>query len=148
HYGGEQVWNEPNLFPFTVATGGAPSMVFETPDYQAPFHNSTMRTVADVSYLASINGGELVVFSGQLGNFGGTSVGPPHWAAIFALADQARSAAGQDSLGQANPALYAIAGDRRQYANDFHDITIGNNIANSDIGFQAGPGYDIPTGLG
>ena len=147
-YGGEQVWNEQGIYPFTVATGGAPSALFDVPDYQAPFNNSTARTVADVSYLASINGGELVVFSGLLGNFGGTSVGPPHWAAIFALADQARRAAGQDTLGQANPALYAIAGDRHQYKEDFHDITVGNNIANSDIGYQAGPGYDIPTGLG
>ncbi len=147
-YGGEQVWNEPDLFPFTVATGGAPSMVFGVPAYQAPFNNNSMRTVADVSYLASINGAELIVFSGQLGGFGGTSVGPPHWAAIFALADQARAAAGEDTLGQANPALYAIASDQGQYSSDFHDITQGNNIANSDLGFQAGPGYDIPTGLG
>ena len=149
HYGGEQVWSEQGIAPpFTVATGGAPSILFGVPDYQAPFNNNSMRTVADVSYLASINGGELIVFFGQLGNFGGTSVGPPHWAAIFALANQARSAAGEDALGQANPALYAIASDQNQYASDFHDITVGNNIANSDIGFQAGPGYDIPTGLG
>jgi subtilase family serine protease len=147
-YGGEQVWSEDGFADFTLASGGAPSALFDVPDYQAPFNNSTHRTVADVSYLASINGGELIVFMGQLGNFGGTSVGPPHWAAIFALADQARHAAGQDTLGQANPALYAIAGDRHQYKQDFHDITIGNNIANSDLGYQAGPGYDIPTGLG
>ena len=51
-YGGEQVWNEQGIFPFTVATGGAPSILFDVPDYQAPFNKSAVRTVADVSYLA------------------------------------------------------------------------------------------------
>ena len=105
---------------------------------------SSMRTVADVSYNASINGGELVVFDGQLGNFGGTSVGPPHWSAIFALADQARETIGESALGAANSALYSIAGNKREYGNDFHDITVGSNAVNSDIGYQAGPKPQIP----
>jgi subtilase family serine protease len=148
HYGHEQVWKETDLFPFEVASGGAPSILFDVPDYQAPFNGSDARTVADVAYNASINGGELVVFGGQLGNFGGTSVGPAHWAAIFALANELRAGAGQDPLGQANPALYAIAGDHHAYDRDFNDVTRGDNAANSDIGFSAGKGYDIPTGLG
>jgi subtilase family serine protease len=145
-YGAEQVWNEGD--EFDLATGGAPSMIFPRPAYQNGFTTSPTRTVADVAYNAAINGGELVVFSGQVGNFGGTSVGPPHWAAIFAIADEERAQNREDSLGQANPALYAIAGNRREYSQDFHDITQGSNALDSEIGYQAGPGYDLPTGLG
>jgi subtilase family serine protease len=145
-YGAEQVWNEGDTFD--LATGGAPSMIFPRPTYQNGFTHSSTRTVADVSYNAAINGGELVVFSGQVGNFGGTSVGPPHWSAIFALANEERAQNRQDSLGQANPELYAIAGNRREYGQDFHDITQGTNALDSDIGYPAGQGYDLPTGLG
>ena len=42
------------------------------------------------------------------------------------------------------------------YARDFHDITVGSNALDlrrsasrrRDFGFSAGPGYDLPTGLG
>jgi subtilase family serine protease len=145
-YGAEQVWNEGDTFD--LATGGAPSMIFPRPGYQNGFTNSSTRTVSDVAWNASINGGELVVFDGQVGNFGGTSTGPPPWSAIFALADEQRAQNHQDSLGQANPELYAIAAGHRNYNQDFHDITQGTNALDSDIGYQAGPGYDLPTGLG
>jgi kumamolisin len=145
-YGDEQVWNEGDTFG--LATGGAPSAYFKRPNYQDGFTNFRTRTTSDVAYNAAINGGELVVFGGQLGNFGGTSAGVPHWAALFALANQARTQRGQDTLGHANPALYSIAGNRRSYNQDFHDITDGNNRLDSDVGFRANGGYDIPTGLG
>jgi subtilase family serine protease len=145
-YGGEQVWNEGDSFD--LATGGAPSMMFQRPSYQNGFTQSPWRTVADVSYLAAINGGELITFGGEVGNFGGTSVGPPHWSAIFALANEERAQNHKDTIGQANPELYAIAGNYRSYRQDFHDITVGSNALDSDIGYQAGPGYDLPTGLG
>jgi len=144
-YGGEQVWNEPQ---FDAATGGAPSILFQAPSWQQGLTGYRMRTIPDVSYNAAVNGGELVVFDGELGNFGGTSVGSPHWAAIFADADQERAQFGQSPIGQGNPALYSIASNWREYQNDFHDITIGNNEVGSSIGYSAGPGYDIPTGLG
>jgi len=149
NYGAEQVWNEPS---FDAGTGGAPSILFGEPSYQRGFNHSSVRTVADVAFNASINGGELVVFDGELGNFGGTSAGPPPWSAIFALADQSRAAAGEGPLGQANPALYNVASNRHEYGDDFNDITVGSNAVDTgpgtDIGFPAGPGYDIPTGLG
>jgi subtilase family serine protease len=145
-YGAEQVWNEGDFID--AATGGAPSMIFPRPTYQNGFTNSSTRTVADVSWNAAVNGGELVVFSGQVGNFGGTSAGPPPWAALFALADEERAQNHQDSLGQANPELYAIAAGRRNYNQDFNDVTQGSNALDSDIGYTAGPGYDLPTGLG
>jgi hypothetical protein len=52
-------------------------------------------------------------------------------------------------LGPINPALYSIAGDPAKYANDFFDITVGDNQASQDIpGYPATPGWDPTTGLG
>src|SRR6266566_1539299 len=70
-YGGEQVWNEP-FFGFGACTGGAPSLIFGAPSYQqglsytdtsGTISTVTMRTTADVSYNAAINGGVLVFTS-------------------------------------------------------------------------------------
>ena len=143
-YGGEQVWNESDTLG--IATGGAPSILFKTPAYQQGVNGSAWRTTADVAYDAAAQGGEAVIWNGRLGVFAGTSIGSPHWAAIVALANELRSH--QDSIGQLNPALYAIAADRERYSNDFHDITQGNNAYLPGPGFSAGPGYDLPTGLG
>jgi len=144
-YGGEQVWNESDTFG--LATGGAPSILFPVPDYQQGVNGSASRTTSDVAYDAAGQGGEAVIWNGVLGTFGGTSIGPSHWAALVALTNELRASRGRDSIGQLNPALYATAADARRYARDFHDITSGNN-ADGGPGFDAGPGYDLPTGLG
>jgi hypothetical protein len=48
--------------------------------------------------------------------------------------------------------MYAIAHDPALYGADFHDILTGDNSlfgAGSGLpGFSAGPGFDVPTGLG
>lgn len=141
-YGAEQVWNEPT---FGVATGGAPSLLFGAPDYQGGL-GLQARTIPDVAYNASLDGGVLVLDS-ALGGFylvGGTSAGSPQWAAIIALANQQ---AGR-SLGFVNPEIYRIA-ESPAYANDFHDITVGDNrLLGTQNGFSAGPGYDFGTGWG
>jgi hypothetical protein len=75
---------------------------------------------------------------GWLGD-AGTSAASPIWAGLIAIADQGRALAGGTPLtgySQTLPALYSLP------AADFHDITSGNN------GDQAGPGYDLVTGLG
>jgi len=74
---------------------------------------------------------------------GGTSASAPLWAAFFADVNEARITHGLGPLGFANPALYAIAKNPAQYANDFHDITNGSNLH-----YSAVPGYDNSTGLG
>jgi subtilase family serine protease len=149
-YGGEQTWNEPD---YDAATGGAPSMLFPAPSYQHGVTGYNTRTVPDVSYNASIIGGVGVVFTSTVDGLthlylvGGTSAGSPQWAAIFALVNQARAQQHRGPLGFANPALYAIAANPSTKS-AFHDITVGNNKLDSSVGFNAGPGYDLATGLG
>ncbi len=161
-YGGEQVWNEPDFAaPGNLATGGgAPSLLFPTPSYQSGLGLSS-RGTPDVSYNAAINGGVLAAWSAcgpcygvPQGTelffiFGGTSAGSPQWAAIAALANQA---AGK-SLGFLNPTIYDIGNHPTNYANDFHDITVGNNGAFLPgtgflPGFNAVTGWDSATGWG
>jgi subtilase family serine protease len=147
-YGGEQVWNEPSFLATPGATGGAPSAFFPVPSYQSGL-NLTSRTVPDVAYNAAVNGGVLVVDATVAPGFfllvGGTSVGTPQWAAIVALANQAKGA----PLGFINPTLYQIGKCASNYAADFHDITVGNNqLAGTPLGFSAKSGYDFATGLG
>jgi subtilase family serine protease len=163
-YGNEEVWNEPafstpGLGP--VATGGAPSVVWNAPPWQIGLTKYSsgpkpMRTEPDVSYNGAIEGGVLVVEGGTVFIVGGTSAGSPQWSAIIALADQLRAQRGQSRLGIVAPDIYAIARNAGSYRQDFHDITVGNNaqgsgdapLTSGELGFDADPGYDIPTGLG
>ena len=146
-YGGEQVWNEPS---FGAATGGAPSLLFGVPSYQAGL-GLTARG-PDVAYNAAVDGGVLVVYGG-FGSpvffiVGGTSAGSPQWAGITALANQARANLGKGPIGDLNPTLYSIYHSAR-YATDFHDITVGNDqLVGSSVGFSAGAGYDVASGIG
>ena len=144
-YGGEQVWNEG---AFGAATGGAESLIFSKPSFQASVNGLSHRTTPDVSYNAAISGGVLT-YLGFLGSgsgfyiFGGTSAGSPQWASIVAIADQARANAEEGELGYLNPLIYQIAGS------GFHDITVGNNqLAGTPFGYSAGSGYDIASGWG
>ncbi len=146
-YGGEQVWNEPS---FGAATGGAPSLLFGVPSYQAGLGLSARGP--DVAYNAAVNGGVLVQYGGfgfpVLFIVGGTSAGSPQWAGIAALANQARATAGKGPIGDLNPVLYSIFHSAR-YATDFHDITVGNDqLVGSSVGFSAGTGYDVASGIG
>jgi subtilase family serine protease len=85
---------------------------------------------------------------------GGTSAGAPTFAGILALILQATKGTG---LGNVNPMLYSLAASTPAA---FHDITTGNNqvpctagtkncpSGTTNIGFTAGAGYDLVTGLG
>jgi subtilase family serine protease len=169
-YGAEQVWNETECCSTPVATGGAPSVIFPRPPWQSGFTSSKGRVVPDVSYNASVLGGVVIVTSCYTPDnpngcdptdpffslIGGTSAGSPQWGAIVAIANQARGLRGERGLGLVAPAIYSIAKSRQRYAQDFHDITSGNNVlgSNNDSGadpsqgFFAGTGFDNATGLG
>jgi subtilase family serine protease len=147
-YGAEQVWNEAWI---QSAGGGAVSAVFAPPSFQSSLGYSG-RAVPDVAYNAAVDGGVLVAYSalGESGFYivGGTSAGTPQWAGIFALANTARALKSKGPLGFANPAIYDLAAGVN-YAADFHDTTVGNNILfGSAVGFNAGTGFDLATGWG
>ena len=129
-------------------SGGGVSTVESQPAYQngvVTQFSSTKRTVPDVAFDGDPNTGASVYDSYDYGTVnpwvkvGGTSLSAPGWAALIAIADQARSSIGLGPLDgptQTLPMLYSFA------ASDFNDITSGNN------GSPAGPGYDLVTGLG
>lgn len=138
----ETGWGNGSWSFFLGGSGGGISQYFAQPSYQKGVvtQSTTKRTNPDVAYDAdpntgvnvydSVNGGWMVV--------GGTSAGSPQWAALLALADEGRAAAGKTALGftQTLPAIYQMT------AGNFHDITSGNN------GYAAGAGYDLVTGRG
>jgi hypothetical protein len=89
---------------------------------------------------------------------GGTSAATPVFAGISALVNQyllAQGSAYVPGLGNMNPALYLLA---EQAPWVFHDITAGSNdvpctidtpdCSTGTLGYAAGPGYDLATGLG
>jgi septal ring-binding cell division protein DamX len=82
--------------------------------------------------------GVVIYVNGSPMSFEGTSLSCPVWAAITALVNQARAAAGTGSIGLLNPYLYPLAG-----TSVFNDVTSGTNGA-----YNAGPGYDLCSGLG
>jgi subtilase family serine protease len=137
NYGGEVGWS---------GSGGGKSRIERRPAYQDAVQDTGRRQNPDVAYNADPDTGVAVYDSvpsafGAPGwwQMGGTSAAAPQWAALIAIADQGRALAGLgslDGLTQTLPALYSLPGS------DFHDITTGSN------GFDAGPGYDLVTGLG
>jgi subtilase family serine protease len=151
-----------------IDSGGGFSHVFPKPDFQNTLPAGStpigaQRGVPDVALQASARTGALVYITlppdGQGGlicpggnpcstgwyDIGGTSLSCPQWAGIVALADQLNG----DGLGLINPPLYRIGADPSRYANDFYDVTTGNNQADPDIpGYPATTGWDPVTGLG
>jgi hypothetical protein len=110
------------------------------------------RQVPDVSADAEPDTGYVVFAEQRWQVIGGTSAAAPLWASLAALANASPACAGH-TIGFANPALYAIAGN--DYAANFHDVIAGrpggpqtNNLFDPEGLFPAGPGYDMATGLG
>jgi MBG domain len=125
------------------ASGGGESLFEPEPSYQSAVQNSGKRTIPDVAFVADRQTGVTCFENGDVtyDNYG-TSLGAPCWAALVAIANQTRAAAGLPSLNtpddptQTLRALYGLP------AADFHDIQYGYN------GRFAESGYDEVTGLG
>jgi subtilase family serine protease len=144
NYQGETGWGP--------STGGI-STWFAKPTYQQGIvtQSTQYRTVPDVSYHADNTNEGFAVYSTvavnrQTGWFNayGDSAGAPQWAALVAIANQQRAAAGLptlDGASQVLPGLYALAG--LNYSAYYHDVTTGGNGK-----YSAGVGYDLVTGLG
>jgi subtilase family serine protease len=148
------VWND-----FVSAGGGAGgggvSAVFHRPEFQDRVKQvvGSHRGTPDISMSASCDGFVVFYYTFIPGREGyhlvcGTSEASPEFAGIVAMADQA---AGR-RLGQLGPKLYELS--KRSLV----DVTQGNNtfgpFTNTDgntytvVGYDAGPGYDLASGLG
>ena len=157
----EAVWNDTFLVGGFDAAGGGASILFPKPYWQTGpgVPNDKARDIPDVSLAASPNhAGYQVYLYGNLYVVGGTSAGAPSMAGVVALLNQyltAKSLLPKPGLGNINPTLYRLA---QSTNNIFHDITTGDNAVRCAlgspncveglVGYPAGPGYDLATGLG
>jgi subtilase family serine protease len=145
----ETVWNSGG----GQGSSGGISTYYSIPSWQtnvnltANLGSTNMRNIPDVAMVADK---VWCVYSNgySSGYVRGTSIAAPLWAGLTALMNQQTAMAGRPSVGFLNPAIYAI-GNGMNYANDFHDITTGNNTwSGSPNNFYAVPGYDLCTGWG
>ena len=168
-YNTEAVWDDGFAALYEGASGGGASVLAGKPAWQTgtgvPADNA--RDVPDLAFSASpSHDGYLICSEGSCRNgfvdnnnnvfaIGGTSAPTPAFAGDLALVIQKHGAGG--SLGNINPNLYSLA----QFStNIFHDVTTGSNTvpcnsstgtdcsSSFQLGFQAGPGYDLATGWG
>lgn len=124
------------------ATGGGFSDVFVAPVWQVGL-NSLTRGIPDIALNADPASGYQLVFQGRGAVVGGTSVACPIFAAIVALANEARASQGKSPISGLAEVLY-----RNQQTLGFRDVTKGNNTFNGVTGFLAQPGWDATTGFG
>ncbi len=134
-YGSETAWS---------GSGGGNTHDFTRPSWQRGpgSFDPRYRSIPDVSFVADPQTGVLVYVQGQWVVEGGTSLGAPAWAALWALAAQYHRAHTHHALGWANPLLYGLA-NSSQYTRVFHDVTQGSNGY-----WHAGSGWDAVTGWG
>ena len=159
------------------AGGGGASAFFSKPAWQTgtgvPADSS--RDVPDFAFnAAALHDGYLVCSSGSAANeptcanntfvsstntvnvFGGTSFVAPSFAGVLALVEQ--QLGNTTGLGNVGPVLYGFL-TGPTYSSVFHDITTGSNSVpcsqgtlncpnGGSIGFSAGTGYDLASGIG
>jgi subtilase family serine protease len=170
----EPVWNESWA---GIATGGGVSTVYGRPAYQNSVAGvvGSHRGVPDLSWNAAVNGGVLTYRSffpaidgpPSWGVYGGTSAASPQAAAMTAIANQQRKAAGKAPIGDLNTAIYSTTFNR---AAAFFDVvpvkdgtTASGYLHNNQIwdtgadgfvlpdavpGYPTTGGYDLTTGWG
>jgi hypothetical protein len=157
----EKAWNDTLLGKGLAAGGGGPSLVYAKPWWQIGpgVPNDNARDVPDISLTASGEHDAYMMYArGELMTVGGTSASSPSFAGIVSILNQFLTARGEiakPGLGNINPVLYNLA---QNTTGLFHDVTVGNNIvpcapgskgcAMGSFGYEAGPGYDLATGLG
>ncbi len=141
----QAVWNESWA---QIGTGGGASSIYSRPSWQSAVDPGygDHRLTPDTSWNAAVNGGVDVYITSypqyNCGNstgcwtiFGGTSAATPQTAALVALVNAARHAAGKDPIGFLDPILYSGAG-----SSDYTDITPQHygsapaDFAGSDVG--------------
>jgi subtilase family serine protease len=145
NYSTEKAWS---------GSGGGLSSVEPEPPYQIayPIPNDPgfMRGTPDVAYDGDPDTGVALFDSVPFGSFvgwfavGGTSIGPPQWAGLFAIANSLRQQGGKATLTAGKGVLYDAA--KAQPAS-FNDVSNGKN-GSCGTGCKAAPAYDYVTGLG
>lgn len=155
----EAAWNESSTAGLAAAGGGA-SRLYAKPVWQsAPgVPADKARDVPDISLNGATHDAYQVYISGLTLGVGGTSAGTPAMAGITALLNHylvKQGVLAKPGLGNINPQLYRLA---QTVPGAFHDVVTGNIIvpcsqsspdcASGTLGYAAGPGYDLATGLG
>jgi len=170
----EAVWNESWA---GIGTGGGLSSVYPRPSYQDSVAGvvGPHRGVPDLAWNAAVNGGVLVYRTyfptidgpASFGVFGGTSAASPQAAALTAIANASRKAAGKDGIGDLNKVIYSSAFDQGSAFLDIVPQTYGTapsgELKNNRMwdtgadgfvtpdpvpGFPTTTGYDLTTGWG
>ncbi|WP_293307669.1 S53 family peptidase [Mycolicibacterium sp.] len=137
----EQAWFDA---PLSQGTAGGVSALYKRPQWQAALNTGRgedRRLAPDVAAVADPFTGVKIVFDQQVISGGGTSLAAPIWAGITAVMDQYLVERDGRLLGELNPLLYNVAEGARFPA--FRDVVLGGNAVDN-----AGPGYDLVTGLG
>jgi uncharacterized protein (TIGR03437 family) len=155
----EIVWNGYSTTTLKDTATGAASNFFPKPWWQLGTLDDKVRDMPDVSlsstrYLVATS----ATPASGLAVVGGTSASSPAFAGILALLTQSlmqQKVIAQPGLGNINPTLYRLA---KSTTNVLHDIVKGDNMVpcvqsspqcvNGMMGFSAGAGYDLATGLG
>jgi subtilase family serine protease len=164
----ETSWND-STTNRPAASGGGVSQIFSKPSWQTGVGvpSDDARDIPDLAFPASAQHDGYMVYTSSGAEtgwyiFGGTSAGAPAFAGMLAVLNQYVVASGIQSnagLGNVNTRLYDLASSA-SWA--FHDITTGDNSATAivcggflcsapykkSVGYSAGTGYDLVTGLG
>ena len=138
----EQAWFDG---PLSQGSAGGISALFDRPAWQSelevPEGGEGRRLTPDISAVADPFTGVRIVFDQQVLVGGGTSVAAPIWAGAAAVMNHYLAENGGRRIGALNPLLYTIAEGSRLPA--YRDVVLGGNAV-----ADAGPGYDLVTGLG
>jgi subtilase family serine protease len=130
-------------------SGGGVSTYEAEPSYQGGYQSTGKRGIPDVAYDGNPSSGVPAYNSYNCGfacytgwnQWGGTSIGTPQWAGLFAIVNSVRHAFGKATLTQPQFLLYPAS------EGDYHDITSGTN-GSCGTYCTAAPGYDFVTGVG
>jgi kumamolisin len=133
----------------SVYGGGGVSAYWSIPAYQTTLASqavaaakvsTTMRNLPDVVLTADASTAYAFYIDGAWWGYFGSSLASPIWASFISRVNQGLGS--NAPIGSVNTVLYQLA-QTSSYANDFHDITTGNNGY-----YPAEPGFDDAAGLG
>jgi kumamolisin len=126
-------------------SGGGSGKPLARPSWQitANLNPGKYRYAPDVAFVGDPQTGVGFVYKGVWHVVGGTSLGAPAWAGIWALIRQDAQQAGK-TVGAAPALIYRI-GNSAAYSTAFHDITSGSNGKYSaKVGWNAVTGWGTP----